>query len=78
MNKTTEIFKFNENLFMEKLAELRKEFPECYVEAWTPVDYLTANDFNKSVAISQCLYDYFDAEIGTNWNGIKLAKDGLV
>lgn len=70
------------DLFLEKVKALREEFPQCYIETWTPLDFTyTENDVEddtvsmewddpRAVEVAEQLYRVFDANHGTNWDVI--------
>lgn len=64
--------------FHDDLQALRKKYPMVYIEAWTPEDFVDADDepavdwnhpFHEITADN--LRRHFDAEIGTNWDRIR-------
>ena len=71
--------------FYKELKELQDKYPMCYVEAWTPEDYISANvDYDNDedpeeadwedeqhLSTATSLYKYFDANYGTNWERIR-------
>lgn len=77
-----------ETTFYKDLDKLREKYPMCYIEAWTPEDFVRSldgedeeyedtklnwNDPNY-ISISNELYDGFDANYGTNWTRIQLVS----
>jgi hypothetical protein len=71
--------------FYQDLKALQEKYPMCYVEAWTPEDYVSTDvdydedsdpeetDWNelKHVLTTNSLYNNFDANYGTNWDRIR-------
>jgi hypothetical protein len=71
--------------FYEELKALQEKYPMCYIEAWTPEDYVSADadydedsdpeetDWNElnHVLTTNSLYNNFDANYGTNWDRIR-------
>jgi hypothetical protein len=74
--------------FYQKLQDLQKKYPMCYIEAWTPEDYISTDvDYDndedseeadwedeKHTSTANRLYKYFDANYGTNWERIRDCK----
>lgn len=63
--------------FYNDLAELQNKYPSCYIEAWTPEDFVKIikkeecdTDWNKWIPVAQKLYDTFDGNQGTNWHKV--------
>ena len=68
--------------FYDDLRAFRAQYPMCYIEAWTPTDYVNAPmdangdeaaDWNDDdhVFTTSRLEDTFDANQGTNWDAIR-------
>lgn len=76
------------NKFYEDLKKLQSKYPMCYIEAWTPEDYVSVDadydddkeieeaDWNDQdhIGTTNSLYDSFDANYGTNWDRIRGCK----
>ena len=65
--------KFNVSKFAEALTQLQNQFPECYIEAWTPEDFGTVSKPDESRDIVSNLECNFDANVGTNWDSLRAA-----
>lgn len=61
--------------FYNKLFALQKEFPMCFISAWTPEDYKVGWKSKEAIAISDKLGRSFDANLGINWDTIQSVKD---
>lgn len=70
-----------ENNFYDDLNEFREKYPSCYIEAWTPEDFVSVInkdkeikqeeiDWNEWTDVADRLYDTFDANHGTNWHKV--------
>lgn len=73
--------------FYKDLREFQRKYPMCYIEAWTPEDYVSTAfqdieegeakevpaDWNDEdhQATTEKLYDTFDANYGTNWERLR-------
>ena len=66
-----------QEIFREALDKLRKKFPMCYIEAWTPEDFQTEWNSDDSLRVAGALEDGFDANIGTHWDRIAAEKQYL-
>lgn len=55
-----------ENEFMQRLTELRRDFPQVYIEIWAPGDWPAAWDDPLSEEVAGALRKTFDAQFGTN------------
>jgi hypothetical protein len=65
------------NEFYDDLAELQNKYPSCYIEAWTPEDFVkiikkeeSEINWNDYIPVAQKLYDTFDGNQGTNWHKV--------
>jgi len=61
--------------FLDALFTLQQNYPECYIEAWTPEDYEAKVNrpmtMHESKTVSNYLYNYVDANEGTTWNKVE-------
>ncbi len=61
--------------FLDDLFALQQNYPECYIEAWTPEDYEAKSNrpltMRESMIVSNYLYNYVDANKGTTWKKIE-------
>lgn len=78
--------KTNPQKFYDDLRKFQAKYPMCYIEAWTPEDYVSAanqgNEDEDSTpvdwndpdheAVADRLSRHFDANIGTNWDRVRL------
>lgn len=73
-----------EAAFWSALSALKAEYPMCYIESWTPGDFVSTSgdgtgDANwtakKHLATAGSLEHHFDAEHGTNWERIRNALE---
>jgi hypothetical protein len=74
--------------FYEELKALQQKYPMCYIEAWTPEDYVSTDvDYDNDEDLEEAnwngldhvlttnkLYNSFNANYGTNWDRIKNSK----
>lgn len=75
---------WNSKRFTKALRKLQRDFPECYVEAWTPTDFADpGEDRPWSVTVEEShdvvykLEKHFDANNGTNWERVRCEVDSV-
>jgi hypothetical protein len=63
--------------YLTDLLAFQGKYPECYIEAWCPVDYENAAkkkiNMSQAKVISSYLYNTCNADEGTSWKKIREA-----
>jgi hypothetical protein len=71
-----------EAAFWNDLKEFQAKYPMCYIESWTPGDFVSTSgqdtcganwNAQKHITTAGSLSHHFDAEYGTNWERIRNA-----